>query len=296
MGPTAHFTPGPVRVPGRAFDEQQPRVVPGQQGPVRARRPQPAPGLRGRLRREAQGHQPAHGGGPSALRRVDVQDIQGRAVLEGQEPLQDQRGRPLPPRGRAGRCTGPGSTCTCSRAACFAGAGIWMPNSATLGKIRGAIVENPGRWERIVGDEAFRSRFNLEGDSLKRAPKGIDPDHPLIELPEAQVLRRRDVIRRGRRGLARLHRHLHGRMPHRRALLRVPHKGGGPRLVAASRHGIPRMETALESRSIGVYGNTSLERAMMLSYRQSGTSAIEGGRDFHKYVTHDTEPFAVFPR
>ena len=63
----------------------------------------------------------------------------------------------------------------------FGGAGIWMPNSATLGKIRGAIVENPGRWERIVGDEAFESRFNLEGDSLKRAPRGIDPDHPLIE-------------------------------------------------------------------------------------------------------------------
>ena len=62
----------------------------------------------------------------------------------------------------------------------FGGAGIWMPNSATLGKIRGAIVENPGRWERIVGDEDFRSRFTLEGDSLKRAPKGIAPAHPLI--------------------------------------------------------------------------------------------------------------------
>ncbi len=62
----------------------------------------------------------------------------------------------------------------------FGGAGIWMPNSATLGKIRGAIVENPSRWERIVDEEAFRSRFTLEGDSLKRAPKGIDPDHPLI--------------------------------------------------------------------------------------------------------------------
>ena len=80
-----------------------------------------------------------------------------------------------------GRSTGRGSTCTCSRGSSFGGAGIWMPNSATLGKIRGAIVENPGRWERIVGDEAFKSRFNLEGGSLKRAPKGIDPDHPLID-------------------------------------------------------------------------------------------------------------------
>ena len=63
----------------------------------------------------------------------------------------------------------------------FFGGGMWMPNSETLGKIRGAIVANPGKWERIVGDETFRSMFTLEGDSLKRAPKGFDPEHPLIE-------------------------------------------------------------------------------------------------------------------
>ena len=63
----------------------------------------------------------------------------------------------------------------------FGSAGMWMPNSETLGKIRGAIVANPGKWERIVGDETFRSMFTLEGDSLKRAPKGFDPEHPLIE-------------------------------------------------------------------------------------------------------------------
>ena len=76
---------------------------------------------------------------------------------------------------------GPGFYLHLQPGSVYAGAGIWMPNSATLGKIRGAIVENPGRWERIIGDEAFSSRFNLEGDSLKRAPKGIDPDHPLID-------------------------------------------------------------------------------------------------------------------
>ena len=35
----------------------------------------------------------------------------------------------------------------------------------------------------------FTKLFTLEGDSLKRAPKGIDPDHPLIE-----DLRRKDFI------------------------------------------------------------------------------------------------------
>ena len=63
----------------------------------------------------------------------------------------------------------------------FAAAGIWMPDSATLRKIRGSIAANPARWESIVKDEAFASTFTLEGDSLKRAPRGFDPDHPLIE-------------------------------------------------------------------------------------------------------------------
>ena len=63
----------------------------------------------------------------------------------------------------------------------FAGAGIWRPNSATVGKIRGAIVSNPGRWQGIINDDDFSSVYTLEGESLKRAPRGIDPDHPLID-------------------------------------------------------------------------------------------------------------------
>ena len=63
----------------------------------------------------------------------------------------------------------------------FAAAGIWRPDSATVGKIRGAIVDNPKRWEAIVNDGRFNSNYGLEGESLKRAPKGIDPAHPLID-------------------------------------------------------------------------------------------------------------------
>ena len=63
----------------------------------------------------------------------------------------------------------------------FAAAGIWMPDSATLLKIREAVAANPVRWESIVNENSFASTFTLEGDSLKRAPGGFDPDHPLIE-------------------------------------------------------------------------------------------------------------------
>ena len=63
----------------------------------------------------------------------------------------------------------------------FAGAGIWRPNSATIGKIRGSIVANPDSWKSIVNKEEFTSRYELEGESLKRPPRGIDADHPLID-------------------------------------------------------------------------------------------------------------------
>ena len=63
----------------------------------------------------------------------------------------------------------------------FAAAGIWMPDSATLLKVREAVAANPVRWESIVNEDSFASTFTLEGDSLKRAPRGFDPDHPLIE-------------------------------------------------------------------------------------------------------------------
>ena len=71
----------------------------------------------------------------------------------------------------------------------FAGLGIWHPDSKTLGKIRDAIIEDPSGWKRVVRGKPFRSRFNLSGDSLRRAPKGYDPNHPLIG-----DLKRKDFI------------------------------------------------------------------------------------------------------
>jgi uncharacterized protein (TIGR02453 family) len=73
--------------------------------------------------------------------------------------------------------------------AVFAGVGIWHPDTKTLGKIRDAIVDDPDRWQEVIGGQAFTETYALGGDSLKRAPKGYDPDHPLIE-----DLRRKDFI------------------------------------------------------------------------------------------------------
>lgn len=70
----------------------------------------------------------------------------------------------------------------------FAGVGSWRPESSVVRAVREAIVESPAAWRRATGG-AFRKRFDLEGDSLKRPPRGVDPQHPLID-----DLKRKDFI------------------------------------------------------------------------------------------------------
>ena len=73
--------------------------------------------------------------------------------------------------------------------ACFVGLGIWHPDGKSLARIRAYLADDPSRWKRTVGSNKFRQQFELVGESLKRAPRGFDPDHPLIE-----DLRRKDFI------------------------------------------------------------------------------------------------------
>jgi uncharacterized protein (TIGR02453 family) len=63
----------------------------------------------------------------------------------------------------------------------FMACGTWHPDGDTLRAIRTAIATDADRWRAIVADEAFAGRFRLGGETLKRAPAGFDPDHPLIE-------------------------------------------------------------------------------------------------------------------
>lgn len=63
---------------------------------------------------------------------------------------------------------------------CFVGAGIWRPETATARRIRAAIAADPNGWKRAVGGK-FAATYRLSGDSLKRPPAGIDPDHPAID-------------------------------------------------------------------------------------------------------------------
>lgn len=71
----------------------------------------------------------------------------------------------------------------------FFGAGIWHPDSPTLLGVRTLMDEHPDEWNSVKKKVLSRSDFELGGDSLKRAPKGFDPDHALIK-----DLRRKDII------------------------------------------------------------------------------------------------------
>jgi len=71
----------------------------------------------------------------------------------------------------------------------FAGVGMWHPDNQTLTKIRQAIVDDPPGWKRAVQGKRFTESYALAGDSLKRPPKGFDPEHPLVE-----DLKRKDLV------------------------------------------------------------------------------------------------------
>jgi uncharacterized protein (TIGR02453 family) len=58
----------------------------------------------------------------------------------------------------------------------FGGGGIWRPESGPLKSVRERIARKDPSWMSLR-----RSKLPLwDGDELKRAPKGFDPDHPLL--------------------------------------------------------------------------------------------------------------------
>jgi uncharacterized protein (DUF2461 family) len=52
-----------------------------------------------------------------------------------------------------------------------------------LNAIRSAIIDGPERWREVS------KGLELGGESLKRGPRGIDPEHPLID-----DLKRKDFV------------------------------------------------------------------------------------------------------
>jgi len=64
---------------------------------------------------------------------------------------------------------------------CFAGVGLWHPETAVARAIRQAIHDDPERWAKATKQRGFTDTWSMDPDDdemLKRVPTGLDPAHP----------------------------------------------------------------------------------------------------------------------
>ncbi|OFW67689.1 MAG: hypothetical protein A2Z12_01540 [Actinobacteria bacterium RBG_16_68_21] len=73
--------------------------------------------------------------------------------------------------------------------ACYAGVGLWRPATPDALRIRTAIADDPAGWKRAARGKRFSDRYELDGDTLLRVPKGFDPDGPFVD-----DIKRKDFI------------------------------------------------------------------------------------------------------
>lgn len=63
------------------------------------------------------------------------------------------------------------------------GGGVYAPGSSELLRIREQIAADPEAFRAILANRAFSRTFgNLEGERLKRTPRGFARDHPAADL------------------------------------------------------------------------------------------------------------------
>lgn len=60
----------------------------------------------------------------------------------------------------------------------FAGGGLYRPERTTLQRVRERIAMAPDRFHRLVTAPAVRREGGLQGEQLKRVPRGFPADHP----------------------------------------------------------------------------------------------------------------------
>ena len=64
----------------------------------------------------------------------------------------------------------------------FVAGGAWRPDTKSAARVRQAMLDRPKDWLAATRAKPFTSRCELgEGDPLRRPPRGVAPDHPLVE-------------------------------------------------------------------------------------------------------------------
>jgi uncharacterized protein (TIGR02453 family) len=77
---------------------------------------------------------------------------------------------------RQGHGTVPGFYLHLEPGNCMGGGGIYHTAPDVLKSIRDRIVETPAEWEQVRQENS-----PIEGEGLRRAPRGYDPDHRFVE-------------------------------------------------------------------------------------------------------------------
>jgi uncharacterized protein (TIGR02453 family) len=68
--------------------------------------------------------------------------------------------------------------------ACFAGVGLWHPETQVARKIRQAINDDAAGWAKAAKAPDFSATWSItqdEDETLKRVPRELDPDHPYAD-------------------------------------------------------------------------------------------------------------------
>lgn len=77
--------------------------------------------------------------------------------------------------------------------ASFAGGGFWAPNNTDLKRIRDEFAFDDQPIRAIIAEPVFQQYFGtLAGDELKTAPRGVEKDHPALDL----IRKKNFVVRR----------------------------------------------------------------------------------------------------
>lgn len=96
-------------------------------------------------------------------------------------PYKNNLGAYIAPGGR--KSTLPGYYFHVQPGQSFIAAGLHMPDSAELLKVRKVIDAKPKEFLKVVNAKGFKERFGeLHGEKLKLMPKGFPVDHPMIEF------------------------------------------------------------------------------------------------------------------
>ncbi len=65
----------------------------------------------------------------------------------------------------------------------FLGGGVYRASNKEVYAIRKRLSKEPGTYRKLIAAAAFKKRFGeVQGERLKRAPKGFSPEDPAIDL------------------------------------------------------------------------------------------------------------------